>query len=129
MSETLAQRASIWLTNDKPTISAISKAYSAMLAKMKREPNINRADADATLDVLLEAYDQLGGDPTDLLNSADPTTNPVTTTCNPQVAQLDSSLLVAYDDAQHTPLPTAQKLAAFAALKQSIGVAVQSACL
>lgn len=103
MSETLAQRASIWLTNDKPTISAIAKAYSAMLAKMKREPNINRADADAALDVLLEAYDQLGGDPTDLLDSADPTTHPVTTTCNPQVAQLDSSLLVAYDNAQHTP--------------------------
>ncbi|MNG25367.1 hypothetical protein D3C84_1102080 [compost metagenome] len=94
---------------------------------MQREPTIDRVDADGALDVLVEAYVALGGDQDDLLNSEPPTSIAVTTPPNSQVAQLDCGLLVAYDDAHHTPLPPAQKMAAFAALKQSIGVSVQGA--
>jgi hypothetical protein len=125
MPETLTQRARTWLTKDQPTKPVISKAHAAMLGKMQREPGIDRDDADGALDVLVEGYVNLGGDADDLLNSEPPTTAPVTTACNSQTAQLDSGLLVSYDDTQHTPLPTAQKIAAFAALKQSIGVSVQ----
>lgn len=128
MTETLAQRARTWLTKEHPAMPEISKAHAGMQVKMHRDTSIDREDADCTLEILVEAYVELGGDPDDLLNSVIPTATPVTTACNASAAQLDCSMLVSYDDAHHTPLPTAQKLAAFAALKQSIGVAVHGAC-
>lgn len=128
MSETLAHRARTWLKTEKPLMPAISKAHAGMLAKMQREASIDRDDADAALDVLVEAYVHLGGEADDLLNASIPNTETVATAGVPTNAQLDCGMLVEYDDVHHTPLPTAQKLAVFAALKQSIGISVQGAC-
>lgn len=126
MNDSLTQRATAWVRNEKPSMHSIIKAHNAMKNKMQLEPAIDQDDGDGALNVLVEAYETLGGDPDDLIHSGVPAV-PLAQDRKEPIALLNCGLLVAYDEAHQNPLSTVEKLAVFAELKKTIGVATQGA--
>jgi hypothetical protein len=97
-----------------------------MKNKMLIEPEIDQDDGEGALDVLVEAYETLGGDPDDLIHSGVPVVS-IVPDRKEQASLLNCGLLVAYDEAHQNPLSTDQKLAVFAQLRKKIGVVSRGA--
>lgn len=126
MKNSLTQRATAWVQNEKPAIQAIINAHNAMKNKMRQEPQTDMDDCEGALNVLVEAYETLGGDPDDLILSGVPVV-PLVTDRETPGSLLNCGRLVDYDDAHRNPLSAVQKLAIFEELKKTIGVVKQGA--
>tara|TARA_R110002124_G_scaffold128157_10_gene288632 strand:+ start:8582 stop:8932 length:351 start_codon:yes stop_codon:yes gene_type:complete len=61
------ERAKAWLKEEQPNSDQIQDAYSKMRAKIQKEPDIDSADAEHCLDLLVEAYGANGNQVDDLL--------------------------------------------------------------
>lgn len=119
---TFTERASSWLKEFEPTPEQIQDAYSKMLTKLSKNPEIANADTDECLELLVKAYGGVGGSVDDLLASVQ-----VAKKNQPQHpsseagAGLDLSNLYEVNDGPIVELSAEQKREAFLKLKSHIG--------
>lgn len=66
---TYTERARSWLKEFEPTPEQIQDAYSKMLCRLDKNPEITNADTDQCLELLIKAYGGVGGSVDDLLAS------------------------------------------------------------
>lgn len=137
----LKDRSSAWLKRERPNAEAIKNAYSALHRKVENEQvkagqavlvtsaernpapastsDFDFDDAEATLEVLVEAYQAAGGEIDDLLAGC--TQQPGQAQPTPVQFKYDASSLIPEATGSAKQLSAEEKQAAFADLKQKMG--------
>ena len=119
---TFTERASSWLKEFEPTPEQIQNAYSKMLCKLDKNPEIICADTEECLELLVKAYGGAGGAVDDLLATVE-----AAKATQPQIQQghgtatFDLGNLYEVNDGPAVELSAEEKRDAFLRLKAQIG--------
>lgn len=119
---TFTERARAWLKADEPTQEQIQSAYTRMLAKLDKQPELCNADTDECVELLISAYRGVGGSIDELLASveAGKQEKPKHASVDAE-ACLDSGKLYEVSEGPVVELPPEQKRDAFLKLKAQLG--------
>ncbi|KAF0254038.1 hypothetical protein [Pseudomonas putida] len=116
------ERARAWLKADEPTQEQIQNAYSKMLAKLEKNPELANPDTDSCLELLVSAYRGVGGSEDELLATVEAAKLNQPQHQSVDVgARLDLGNLYEVGDGPAVQLTPEQKRDAFSKLKAEFG--------
>lgn len=117
---TFTERARSWLKESEPGQDEIQDAYSKMLAKLAKTPEIASADTDECLDLLVKAYGGVGGSTDGLLALVETAKASQPAEASADSIPLDFGNLYEVSDAPVVKLSKEEKRVAFLKLKAEL---------
>lgn len=118
---TFTERARSWLKEFEPDQDQIQDAYSKMLAKLDKNPELSSDDTTECLDLLVKAYGGVGGSIDDLLAAVDASKRTQPAPVEASEDALDFGNLYEVSDGPVVELSKEQKRDAFLKLKAQLG--------
>lgn len=119
--ETFTERARGWIKEFEPTPEQIQSAYTNMLAKLAKNPELVNEDTDECVELLIKAYQHSGGSVDDLFSAVEAAkAQGVAGAGSAVVADPDYGALYEVGNGPTVTLAPEEKKAAFQALKAQL---------
>lgn len=122
-ASTFTERAASWIKEFEPSPDQLQDAYTKMLSKLAKEPELANADTEACLELLIACYGKSGGSVDDLLSAIDagkPGQAGVAAGGDCIEGDLDYGVLYEVSDEPRVALDPSEKRAEFLRLKAQL---------